>query len=235
MGDQSPSFKHLRRELTCGEHNVVSSRVGIGVHLPRRLRCLLVRVDAHLTEVVGEARLEEITRRSIKRLTWRVQYFMHDRRRHVRFGWTCSFALQHLAFFFLFALLAFAARAARRAAGTLTLHRRSSAEACQRPVAFCRSSGHDVVCHAVGLLFVCVMGLADAQTTRNSTWRRLAPRGWCIHMFSRQGSVAHGFNPSPADCVLLSVRAGNWISSYASCGCKSSCEATGNWAGNPQY
>ena len=37
MGDQPPSFVRARRELACGEHDVVSYGVGLRVHVLGRL------------------------------------------------------------------------------------------------------------------------------------------------------------------------------------------------------
>ena len=61
VGDELPAVMRRLREAARGEDDVVAHRVGAGIHVPGRRRCLSVGVDPHAREVVAEPRFHVLT------------------------------------------------------------------------------------------------------------------------------------------------------------------------------
>src|SRR5207248_1286805 len=67
MGNQAPPLGRPRCELASAEHDVVTHRVGIGVHLPSRLLSSCTGMYPHLRKVVAEALLHILPKCRIQR------------------------------------------------------------------------------------------------------------------------------------------------------------------------
>ena len=68
MGDQPSPLVRPRNKPARAKHHLVTHRVGMGIHVPRRFGGSIIRVHPYLTEIVTEARLEEAACGGVKRL-----------------------------------------------------------------------------------------------------------------------------------------------------------------------
>ena len=69
MGNQAPSLVRLWRKPARTEHHILSHRVGMGVHISRRLFSDGTRMHTDSGKVVAEARLHKGASRQVERLT----------------------------------------------------------------------------------------------------------------------------------------------------------------------
>ena len=87
MGDQLSTFARSGREPAVTENDVVAHRVGLGIHVARRLLRGGVSVDPHSAEIMPEARLEIGPHRRIERPARGAQHVVHDGWRARGGGW----------------------------------------------------------------------------------------------------------------------------------------------------
>ena len=127
MGNQFPSRIAPGFKTSGLEDKLMTNCIGQGVHGPRGVRRFVIGMNAHATEIMSEARLEEGAGHSIERLARRAKHLMYDRRGHTTALWSgiCSLALHGSRLLFLaFLTLASGRRAAARA---FTLQQRDAA------------------------------------------------------------------------------------------------------------
>ncbi len=80
MREQAPAFMGGRHEAAATEHDVMPHRVGVGIHVPRRLPGDRTRMHSNTREVVAEMWFHECSRRRIERLAGPAQCFVDDER-----------------------------------------------------------------------------------------------------------------------------------------------------------